>query len=253
MSAGAVLRRALSACVAVPGAELIDAEVVAALRAARADVAALLWSLGDLAGRDVGLTLDRAAACFLNYGAANLADDLADGDCDYLDEPRRTGSTVQYLLHHVSYLLLIRAAGLSELALSEVAGDLAAMSGPQRLELRTQTWDLRAARLVAEGITGRQFSAYFRVMWHGTSLAGAAAEVGGAFGFAAHVVTDAASGDPRFTTLPGDAQLALINDATARMDLVRRIGTGRGAFAVAVETIDRGLRARASRAAAPAG
>ncbi len=57
-------------------------------------------------------------------------------------------------------------------------------------------------REVAEGIAGRQWSAYMQILWCDTPLANRAATIGMNGGIAAHVVKDIQSKDPRYTTMP---------------------------------------------------
>ena len=113
------------------------------------------------------------------------------------------------MLEHLFHATL-HEADLPPAVGREVACELVKGAGPQQLEVRTRRFDLAVSRLVAEGISGRQFGAYLRVLWHGTGLDPVASETGRDLGFAAHVAADARSDDPRFTDLDGSDRCALV-------------------------------------------
>ena len=75
-------------------------------------------------------------------------------------------------------------------------------AGQQLIEVRTQRWSALVFREVAEGIAGRQWSAYLQILWCDTALSSRAVTVSMNAGLAGHVVKDISSGDPRYTTLP---------------------------------------------------
>jgi hypothetical protein len=200
MSAGAIFYEVLRmfGCHHLP--EVSQRDVLAALEAGRPGPLAFLSEAGaeaELARRDL---LMRAAAIYYNFCAGNLADDLMDGDCTYLSEPFRLGPCVQYILQTLCFQTLMEA-DLPGPVLSLAARELVAAAGQQLIEVRTQQWSASQFRTVAEGIAGRQWSAYMQILWCGTTLADRAATTGMNAGIAAHVVKDIQSQDPRYTTL----------------------------------------------------
>jgi hypothetical protein len=155
---------------------------------------ALAGDMG-LVGEDRALRED---AILLEFAAIQLADDLADGDCDYLHEPARTGPGAHWTLQHLFYECLLRSR-VSRDAIEKASRDLVSVGSAQQCEVRTRQWTAEAAERAARGLNGSQYSAYFRLLFDGTSFSEMAAPWGQAFGFALHVVTDSAGGDRRFT------------------------------------------------------
>jgi len=178
-----------------------------------------------LAGLDAGLERDdlllRSAAIFFNFAAGNLADDLADGDCDYLE--LRAAPSAQFMLQNLC-VLAAATSGAGVVALAEFAAELVRAAGPQQIEVRTSRWTLAQARRVGEGIVGRQYAAHLRLLWAGSTLELKAEELGLALGIATHVAEDLRTADPRVTSLPLEEREQLIawgSQAATRLD-----GTG---------------------------
>ncbi|MGK3990163.1 hypothetical protein WME99_44375 [Sorangium sp. So ce136] len=200
MSGGAIFQQALRA---VGGSALGPVEqghVLRALEAGRSGPLAFSYAAGAEAGLSREILLTRGAAVFFSFCAANLADDLADGDCTYLEAPTRTGPTVQFILQSFAFAMLARGAVPPDV-IARAGADLVAAGGAQLIELRTTTWTATTAREVAEGIAGLQYAAYLRILWAGTPLEPAAPRAGRALGIAAHVAQDLTSGDPRIHSL----------------------------------------------------
>lgn len=155
------------------------------------------WAVQD-AGVPLGRASERLMSVFLFCAAVNLADDLADGDCDYL-EPR-TAPGVQFLLQALACLPLTRSDLTSaEMALISIA--LTRAASGQCLEVRGRTRSALEYLEVADLIAGAQYSAYFRILWGGTALFGEAERVGALIGRLALIYTDLASQDPRLLGL----------------------------------------------------
>lgn len=198
MSGGAVFRESLRRLRRAALPEEAERDVVSALEAGRAGDGPLqfVYDAGTEAGLPREEILCRGAAIFFSFCAGNLADDLVDGDCDYLDPPIRLGPTVQFILQHLSSATFL-ASAVTRDDLMTAAELLARAAGPQQLEVRTDRWTLERAKLVAEGVAGLQFAAYLCALWSGTPLSERAISVGGRLGIAAHVAMDLASNDPR--------------------------------------------------------
>lgn len=201
MSAGAIFQEVL--CIFngqyLPRASRDD--LLAALQAGRPGPLAFLYEAGVEADLPLLILLKRAAVIFIGFCAGNLADDLSDGDCTYLDEPFRIGPCTQLTLHTLFFHALAEA-DLPNQTLSLATKELVAAVGQQHVELRTKQWTALLFRQVAEGIAGRQWSAYLQILWCDTVLADRAATVGMNVGIAAHVMLDIQSQDPRYTTMP---------------------------------------------------
>jgi hypothetical protein len=205
-----VFLHAIREIVALQLSEQAESDLVAVLRACRSGPLQLFYDAcreAGLAGRDC---VGRGASVFFCYAAGQLADDLADGECGYLEAPIRTGPSVQFMLQSLFVAALERAALPFAIA-ARVARDLVRGAARQQIEVRTREWSFERACLVAEGISGLQFSAYFRILWHGTRLEALAEPTGRDFGFAAHVAADVRSGDPRFADLQPPERLALLS------------------------------------------
>ena len=145
------------------------------------------------------LAIDRLSALWVAAASVNLADDLADGDCSYL-EPR-VGPGVSFLLQALATTLAARGEvsvrGIEELGLA-----LARAAAGQSLEVRTSQWSLAKYREVAELIAGEQYRGYLRLLWDGTPWEEKAAEIGRALGVVGIAVTDITSADRRFRSMP---------------------------------------------------
>ena len=223
MSAGAVFQEALRALRrwGLPGEA--EREVLVAMEAGRPGPLALLYAAGAEVGLGREVLLRRAAGLFFCSCAANLADDLADGECTYLEEPQRVGPGVQFALQSLSFATLARAE-LPAPVLAEAAGAMVTAAGLQVLEVRTRTWTAPRFKQVAEGIAGQQWALYLRVLWEGTALAERAMEVGHNLGVAAHVAEDIRSGDARFHGMPDEDRGEVVSWARAAAEAVRQRG-----------------------------
>jgi len=200
--------------------EVSQLDILAALEAARPGPLAFLYEAGTEAGLPRRKLLTRAAAIYFFFCAGNLADDLSDGECTYLSEPFRVGPCTQLILQALLFHTLMEA-DLPRQTLSMVTRELIAAVGPQHIEVRTKQWNASVYREVAEGIAGRQWSAYLQILWCDTSLASRASTVGMNAGISAHVVLDIQSQDPRYTTLPKADKREVIAWAIAAAQALR--------------------------------
>ncbi|WNG32455.1 hypothetical protein F0U61_01660 [Archangium violaceum] len=223
MSAGAVFQETLRALRRQELPEDAEREVLRALEAGRPGPLALLYAAGTEAGLEREVLLRRASGLFLCACAANLSDDLTDGECTYLAEPQRVGPGVQFALQSLCFATLARAA-LPAPVLAEAAGRMVTAAGLQVLEVRTATWTAPRFKQVAEGIAGAQWALYLRVLWEGTALAARAAEVGRNLGVAAHVAEDIRSGDARFHGMTAEDRSDVVSWAREAAEAVRQQG-----------------------------
>lgn len=100
--------------------------------------------------------------------------------------------------------------------------DLNGRGGAQHIEMRTRQWRAPVFREVAEGIAGRQVSAYLQILWHDTWLADRAVAVGMNVGLVVLVREDIRSGDPRYTTLPKADKREVLAWAMKAMQALRK-------------------------------
>jgi len=158
------------------------------------------------------LAIERLCCLTVCAASVNLADDLADGDCHYL-EPR-TAPGVSFLLQSLAAALAARG-GVSAAGLDRFWVLLAKAAGGQSLEVRTVTWGEARYREVAGLIAGEQYAAYLRLLWDGTALEPSALELGSAVGTLALVYSDLDSGDRRFFELGPAEQAAVLDSCLA--------------------------------------
>src|SRR6266704_4608989 len=163
LRAEAIFREVLSILSRQHLPEISQRDLLAALNAGRLGPLPFLYEAGVEAGLPEQKLLTRAAAIYLNFCAGNLADDLIDGDCTYLSEPFRLGPCVQFILQNLFFHVLAEA-DLPTQTLSSVTRELAVAAGPQLIEVRTRQWTAPVYRQVAEGIAGRQWSAYLQIL-----------------------------------------------------------------------------------------
>ena len=168
---------------------------------------------GDAWGLDRIKARQRIARAAVLVTLGDLTDDLADGDVP-TDEVHLAPTA---LLH------------LSQVASQWVAPELLAEAcSAQHLELTTKEWTLERYLEVAEGVASAQFEGYLRVLWAGSNIRNRAATIGRSLGFAIHILTDAATTDPRLMTLPQSAQHVLVRQTIHNLDSLAWPRTGLG-------------------------
>lgn len=150
-----------------------------------------------------GTALERLTVVYLLSAAVNLADDCADGDCDYLEPPLAPG--VLFLLQSLALLPLSRS-DLSQDTLGAASVALARAAAGQSLEVRKKTRSAEEYLEVADLIAGEQVAAYLRILWDGTRLEARASSLGRTLGRAGLIFTDLESQDPRLLTVEAAEQ-----------------------------------------------
>lgn len=195
-----------------------ERDVWAALQRVPADSQALfIWAAED-AALERGTALERLACLWLLNAAVNVADDLADGDCDYLDA--RVAPGVAFLLQALALLPAARGS-LALRCFEDCSIALTRAAAGQSLEVRRRAWGAADYLLVADLIAGEQYAAYLRLLWDGTVLESRALEIGRLIGRVGIVVTDLRSRDVRLFDLPDvdrSSVLHLCNGALAELE-----------------------------------
>jgi hypothetical protein len=156
----------------------------------------------------------RVDALLFEFAAIQVADDLADGDCDYLPDPERSGPGTHWLLQHLFWLCLL-SSRVSRADAEGAARDFLVVGAAQQREVRVRRWHGALAEEAARNLNGKQHAAYFRLLASGTPHSERAPMLGEAFGFALHVVTDVAHCDDRWTSLDAEAKQGLVRRASA--------------------------------------
>jgi hypothetical protein len=85
VSSGRVFQEALRVLLETPLPGVARDDVLAVLEANRSDLLQLFFDAAREAGVERDAALRRSAAVFFWYASGQLADDLADGDCEYLE------------------------------------------------------------------------------------------------------------------------------------------------------------------------
>src|ERR1019366_9114473 len=220
MSGGAVFQEVLRIVARQQLPDVSCRDILAVLDANRKEPLEFLYLAGVEASLPPEHIISRAASIYLNLCAGSLCDDLSDGDCTYLAEPYRIGPCTQATMQ-VLFFHSLAETGLPSATISAVARELVAAIGPQHIELRTKRWTAAVFRQVAEGIAGRQWSAYMQILWHGTPLAARAAAIGRRAGIAAVVREDIQSRDRRYTTLSKAHKREVVNWALGAVRALR--------------------------------
>lgn len=220
MSGGLLFQYALRQLRARELGELAERDVVASLEAARTGPLDFAYLAGVDARLPRAELLARGTAVFFNFAAANLTDDIADGDCTYL--PIRAAPGAQFILQNLFYEVLL-STQVPRADIAQVAGELVRGASQQQREVRVKRWTLELAREVALGIAGRQYAAYLRLLWAATALAPRAVQVGTDLGVAGHVALDLSCGDPRVATLSEPDRRALVDWARAALGRLRAL------------------------------
>jgi len=212
MSARYVLNKTIRFVTAFLDESPAQSDVESTLRAVDDKFALFYYALAVDAGLSVDRAAARASAVLLQFASVQLADDLADGDCDYLKSPSRTGAGTQWLLQHL-YNLAAIDLGVGVTVVAEASRDFVCAGAAQQVEIRTTAWDLSTARAMAVGLNARQHRAYFRLVLAQTPAEPAAAALGYDFGFALHVSGDRIKGDERWARLDASARQPLLAEA----------------------------------------
>lgn len=196
--------------------EAAEMDVLCALKVAqRSGPLDLAYWATQEAGLGRQESIWRATAVFLNFTAANLADDLSDGDCSYLEPSKVPG--VQAILQVMVFHCLLQSS-LTLKTFKKITQDLLEMGAGQQIEVSTGKWTLERARTVAETIAGRQYAAYFQILWGETELAANARDWGQRLGNASHVSIDLQTHDERLLSLPKDDIRTFLNWALAGIE-----------------------------------
>jgi hypothetical protein len=198
--------------------EIAEGDVIAAINQVPGQSQALLTECAADAVLPFELALVRLSCLWSWAAAVNLADDLADGDCDYL--AGRVAPGVCFLLQSLAGSL----AAQSELTLTcqRVAlRALARAAAGQSLEVRAQAWNKELYLDVAGLIAGEQYSAYLQMLWDGTPLGASAAQCGRDLGCVGLTLTDVESSDGRFFSMsPRDRECVLAHHHEAIVRLM---------------------------------
>jgi hypothetical protein len=158
----------------------------------------------------------RCVAACLMFAATQLADDLADGDCNYLPDPHRTGPGTHWLLHQLfGQAVLSSTCDRSEIA--DIYRDLLIVGAAQQREVRGARGALVQAQQLAVGLNGHQYAAYFRLLASGSRWSAEAPKWGMTFGTVLHVVGDRLSRDERFCALSLEDRKQLVDWGKARL------------------------------------
>ena len=213
------------------------ADVLSVLRATQSDVLSFFLALGLESKVAPATALRRAAAIYLNVAALQVADDIADGDCDYLTPPDGAGTAAQFILQNLFYAVLLDER-LPHEELRSVADALVRGAGPQSIDVRRREWNIATAMAAAEGFGGAHHSAYFRIALFGSTLQDQAAGLGWALGIGVSVAGDVRSDDPRFRSLPRNEQIELLDWTVNALQPAQAIGLRSIRRAVApIETV----------------
>jgi hypothetical protein len=220
MSGGAIFRETLGVVLRQRLPEASHEDILATLEAAPREPLEFIYEAGAEAKLPHEDILVRGAAIYFNFCAGSLCDDLSDSDCYYLKEPYRVGPCVQAILQTLFFETLVKAK-LPKSVLSSAARELIAAVGVQHVELHTRKWTAELFRKIAEGIGGRQWSAYLQILWCRTPLALRAARIGMAAGIAVVVTEDMQSLDRRFATLSAADKYEIVAWAATAVKALR--------------------------------
>jgi hypothetical protein len=202
----AVLNRCMTALDAIELKEPANSDVRSVVaRLHTLDLSLFCWNA--VAGTELAdeARVARCASVMFMSAIAQLADDLADGDCDYLELPHRTGPVVQLILHNLAVETALDGA-VAPATLRHALRLYSRMSTCQSMDVRDPQPSEQLCRTYAEGFGGEQYGCYLLLLWAGTRLEPLAVPVGRDLGIAVHIATEIRSNDPRLTSLPDVVQ-----------------------------------------------
>lgn len=218
MSGGLLFQRALRALdeAALPVEATRD--VVAILEAARKNghQGQVLYELAAAAELPRETLLTRATGLMLLTAAANVCDDLMDGDVTYLERPVQLAPSAQMLLQSLGTALLLEG-GVPAGHMARAQRTFVRAASFSHVEQRTLTWTADRYKQLAEETGGRQWAAYLQMLWAGTPLEARAEAVAFPMACAGYVAEDLRSADRRFTSLADAEQLEVLTWARAHL------------------------------------
>ena len=223
MSGGAVFQQALRFINELRLPEPAHGDAVTALTQGRPGPLAMLYLLGADASLPHEKLMARSASLFIGFCCGNLADDLVDGDCTYLEPASLVGPHLQQLLHNV-FFAVAAAAGMPDSVVRAASHDLLFAASEHQREVQTTSWSVDVYCRICNAIAGRQYSGYLKILWHDTALALLAEPFGIGLGEVAHVAEDIRSGDRRFWSMPRDEQQVVVEWARATLARLRSHG-----------------------------
>lgn len=190
----------------------VERAVIRAINAAAPGPGQALLNAGLATGFSDEVILARASTAFLNFAAFNLSDDLSDGDCVYLSPDE--AAAVLLILGNI-FFAAMRTLGLPEEAENQILDDLLAAEEAQVLEITTTAWGAERLTKVTDGIAGRQWAAYLKLLWTGTPLASRADRIARALGRVGLLAGDIRTGDERYTQLAVADRHVVVEQALA--------------------------------------
>lgn len=207
MSGGLLFQRALRVLAEANLPEEATRDVVAVLEAARKSghQGQILYEFAAAAELPRETLLTRATGLLLLTAAANVCDDLMDGDVTYLERPVQLAPSAQMLLQALGTALVLEG-GVPAGHLAAAQRTFVRAASFSHVEQRTSQWTAARYRLLAEETGGRQWTAYLEMLWAGTPLESDAAALAFPMACAGYVAEDLRSADRRFTSLTAAEQ-----------------------------------------------
>lgn len=164
----------------------------------------------------------RSIAAVMFYAAAQLADDLSDGECRYLRNPLADGPVTLMMLLNCGWKQ-VQKSSLSKSVRLTISDTMRVLMMTQLRELHLKTWSYTRTRSIAQDMGGDQMKICFQLLLAGTPIYNSAMRSAPLLGFALHVATDKMHGDRRFYFLPTDKRKLLVDDACLALKRIRRM------------------------------
>ena len=193
-----------------PGASIIEK----ILRNTDKATTQLIFDAAYHAHGDLQKALASSVPVFFHTALVHLADDIADGDCDYIENPVAHGVTALCTLMQ----LFNSSMSSAHIYSKHIFDALIDVGMWQHKEIATTRWTIDTAKNAAVGLNGRQFEAYFCIAGFKTQHESTLAKAGYAFGIAGHFMNDIFSHDPRLYDLPQADRNKLIRWALTLME-----------------------------------
>lgn len=206
MSEGAIARNALGFILAHSFEQDTQSALRKVLQAARPSPAQSFWELAADAGHNNETIKRLCTGLFLLFAWGNLVDDMADAECDYIENPERMGPVISFLLRCLADEYLLQEAKVAPNVLARVNHLFAMAASLGIKELGTKHWDAERWIEVTQGIAGMQYQAYLQLLWNQTELECIAEDVGTKVGLVSSYYYDLESDDPRLCSLSDTEQ-----------------------------------------------
>ena len=191
----------------IPGKE--RQQLLNVLRRFEQSLVQLMYEWMRECGHDHAESVVRCQPILVQHALIHFADDMSDGDADYIQSVASDGVPLLCVMQNWVSLLLADSRWNADQRLA-FFHCMHRVGVAQMVEIRTNDWDGDAARYAAADLNGQQFRAYFGLAARNASELDEFGVVGYEFGAVFHTATDVCTHDERFWDLSDEERSLMI-------------------------------------------